>query len=47
MLDNNNKQEYTLFDGSYDHFIVADLGDIYFLKSIQIGISAQDCCLKN
>lgn len=47
MLDNNNKQEYTLFDGSHDHFIVVDLGDIYFLKSIQIGLSAHDCCLKN
>ncbi len=46
MMERNNSQEYTLFDGSTDHFMIIDLGKLYYLKSIQIGITAHDCCLK-
>ena len=46
MMERDNSQEYTLFDGSTDHFMIIDLGKLYYLKSIQIGITAHDCCLK-
>ena len=47
MFERDSSQEYTLFDGSQDHYIVLDLGKIYYLKSIQIGITAHDCSLKD
>ena len=47
MFERDSSQEYTLFDGSQDHYIVMDLGKIFYLKSIQIGITAHDCSLKD
>jgi len=47
MFERDSSQEYTLFDGSKDHYIVCDLGKIYYLKNIQIGITAHDCSLKD
>ena len=47
MFERNNSQEYTLFEGANDHYIVVDLGKFYFLKSIQIGITSHDCSLKD
>ena len=47
MFERDCTQEYTLFDGCKDHYIVMDLGKIFFLKSIQIGITAHDCSLKD
>ena len=47
MFERDSSQEYTLFDGSQDHYIVMDFGKIYYLKSIQIGITAHDCSLKD
>ena len=47
MFERDCSQEYTLFDGCKDHYIVMDLGKIFFLKSIQIGITAHDCSLKD
>ena len=46
MFERDNSQEYTLFDGSKDHYLIVDLGKLYYLKSIQIGITAHDCSLK-
>ena len=47
MFERDSSQEYTLFDGSKDHYFVCDLGKIYYLKNIQIGITAHDCSLKD
>lgn len=47
MFERDNSQEYTLFDGCKDHYIVLDLGKIYFLKSIHIGVTPHDCSLKD
>ena len=46
MFERENSQEYTLFDGNKDHYLIVDLGKLYYLKSIQIGITAHDCSLK-
>ena len=46
IFDKDNRQEYTLFDGAKDHFMILDLGKLYFLKNIQIGITQHDCSLK-
>ena len=47
MLERDSSQEYTLFDGANEHYIVVDLGKFYFLKNIYIGITAHDCSLKD
>ena len=39
MFERDSSQEYT--------YIVCDLGKIYYLKNIQIGITAHDCSLKD
>ena len=46
MFERDNRQEYTLFDGAKEHFIILDFGKVYFLKNIQIGITQHDCSLK-
>ena len=46
IFDKDNRQEYTLFDGAKDHFMILDFGKLYFLKNIQIGITQHDCSLK-
>ena len=47
MLGKKNNAEYSLFDGRNNHFIVVDLGEFYFLKSIKICVDNFDCSLKN
>ena len=47
MFERNSSQEYTLFDGSTNHYIIVDLGKMYFLKNILIGITAHDCSLRD
>ena len=47
MLGKRNNAEYSLFDGSSNHFIVVDLGEFFFLKSIKISVDNFDCSLKN
>ena len=47
MLDKDSSQEYTLFEGANDHFIILDFGKKYFLKNIQISVSNHDCTLKD
>ena len=47
MLERDSSKEYTLFDGANDHYIVLDLGRLYFLKNIQIGLTVHDCSLKD
>jgi hypothetical protein len=47
MFERDNSQEYTLFDGPKNHFIVMDLGKLYYLKSIQIGVTSHDCSLRD
>lgn len=47
MFERDSSQEYTLFDGANEHYIVVDLGKFYFLKIIHIGITANDCSLKD
>ena len=47
MFGRNNNAEFTLFDGVNNHFLVLDLGDYYFLKSIKIAVHNFDCSLKN
>ena len=46
IFERNNSQEYTLFDGVKDHYMILDFGKEYFLKNIQIGITQHDCSLK-
>ena len=46
MFERDNSQEYTLFDGSKDQYMIVDLGKLSYLKSIQIGITAHDCSLR-
>ena len=47
MLERDRSQEYTLFDGSSDHYMIVDLGKTYFLKNIIIGITTHDCSLRD
>ena len=47
MLGKRNNAENSLFDGSCNHFIVVDLGEFFFLKSIKISVDNFDCSLKN
>ena len=47
MFERDNSQEYTLFDGPKDHYIIIDLGKLLFLKNIQIGTTVHDCSLKD
>ena len=47
MLGKKNSQEYSLFDGVTNHFLILDLGDYYFLKSVKIAVDNFDCSLKN
>ena len=46
IFERNNSQEYTLFDGAKDHFMILDFGKVYYVKNIQIGITQHDCSLK-
>ena len=46
IFERDNKQEYTLFDGANNHFMILDFGKVYYLKNIQIGITQHDCSLK-
>ena len=46
MLERDNSQEYSLFDGAKNHYIIFDLGKLFFLKKIQIEVTAHDCSLK-
>ena len=47
MFDKDSSQEYTLFQGANDHFIILDFGKKYYLKNIQIIIANHDCTLKD
>ena len=47
MFEKSNQKEYTLFDGASNHYIILNLGKIFFLKSIQIEVAMHDCSLKN
>lgn len=47
MFERDSSQDYTLFDGATDHYIVVDLGNFYFLKNILIGITPHDCSLRD
>lgn len=47
MFERDSSQEYTLFDGATDHYMILDLGKFYFLKNILVGITAHDCSLKD
>ena len=38
---------YTLFDQNKEHFLILDLNKKYFLKSIRIQVTTNDCSLKN
>ena len=46
IFERDNRQEYTLFEGAKEHFMILDFGKVYFLKNIQIGITQHDCSLK-
>ena len=46
IFERDNRQEYTLFDGAKEHFMILDFGKLYYLKNIQIGITQHDCSLK-
>ena len=46
IFEKDNSREYTLFEGAKEHFMILDFGKVYFLKNIQIGITAHDCSLK-
>lgn len=47
MFDKNNSQKYTLFEGSKNNFISVDLGNKYYLQSIQMDFIDAECQLKN
>ena len=46
IFERDIRQEYTLFEGAKEHFMILDFGKVYFLKNIQIGITQHDCSLK-
>ena len=47
MLSKKSNEEYSLFDGANNHFIIIDLGEFFFLKNIKISVDNFDCSLKN
>ena len=47
MLGRKNNIDFSLFNGSTNHYIIVDLGEFCFLKSIKIGVDNFDCSLKN
>lgn len=49
LLGKSNSYPYTLFDLSQNknHFLIVDLNQNYYLNSIRIQVTTNDCCLKN
>ena len=47
LLEKSTNHDYTLFDGSRNHFLIVDLNNNYYLKSIRIQVTKNDCTLKN
>ena len=47
LLGKSTKYGYTLFKESRNHFLIVDLNKKYYLKSIRIQVSQNDCTLKN
>ena len=47
LLGKSSAAQYTLFDKSNNHFLIVDLNKKYYLNSIRIQVTSNDCCLKN
>lgn len=47
LLGKSTKNAYTLFDQNKEHFLIVDLNKQYYLKSIRIQVTKDDCSLKN
>lgn len=47
LLGKSNEQPYTLFDKNQNHFLIVDLNKEYYLRSIRIQVTCNNCCLKN
>ena len=47
LLGKSTQNSYCLFDQNKEHFLILDLNKKYFLKSIRIQVTKDDCSLKN
>ena len=47
MLGKSSVNSYTLFSTSQNHFLIVDLNKNYYLNSIRIQVTNDDCSLKN
>ena len=47
LLGKSNVNPYTLFDKNQNHFLILDLNKEYYLRSIRIQVTKDDCSLKN
>ena len=47
LLGKSTNYEYTLFNGAKNHYLIVDLNKKYYLKSIRIQVTKNDCTLKN
>ena len=46
LLGKSSAEQYTLFNKSSNHFLIVDLNKKYYLKSIRIQVTRNDCSLK-
>ena len=46
MLGKYNQDSYSLTDGNRNHFVEFEFITIYYLKSIRIKVTTDECCLK-
>ena len=47
LLGKSTVNSYTLFEQAKDHFLIIDLNKNYYLKSLRIQVTSNDCTLKN
>ena len=47
LLGKSTKHSYALFKENKNHFLIVDLNKKYYLKSIRIQVTSNDCTLKN
>mgnify|MGYP002624006752 FL=1 len=47
LLGKSTANNFTLFEQAKDHFLIIDLNKNYYLKSLRIQVTSDDCTLKN
>ena len=47
LLGKSTKYQFTLFEENKEHFLIVDLNKQYYLNSIRITVTKDDCSLKN